>query len=120
MNYQEIIETELKKNKVSLCSGQCGKEGHKRGFVCWDEPVIHMESKFTTRSTLYGFFHELGHAVSNHKHLRSYRRETQAERFASVKLKEYGIPVPRKCVALGKQYIARKKRHGDNIKDGQD
>ena len=119
MDYQAIVKTELSKNKISLCSGQCNLEGHKRGFVIWDEPVIHLESKIATRSTLHRFFHELGHAVLQHKVLRSFQREAEAERYAFDKFREYGIPLPRKSVALGKRYVARKKRHGNNIIQGK-
>ena len=117
MDYTQIVEVELRKNKISLCSGQCNDyRSHKRGFVYSGEPVIHFDSKFATRSTLHTFFHELGHAVLNQKNLRSYEREAQAERFAFDKFKEYGIPVPRKTIASGKRYVSRKKRHGDRIK----
>jgi len=114
MTYREIAEFELKRYKISWCRGLCGDEGHKRGFVNWDEPVIHFDSEVATRSTLHGFFHEIGHVVLDHKKQRSYIREAQAEKFANEKFREYGIAIPRKCVQLGKQYVARKKRHGDN------
>lgn len=115
MDYKEIAEEELRKNNVSWCCGQCGKSGHKRGFVVFGEPVIHLETKLSTRSTLHRFFHELGHAVLEHGKLRSFQREEQAERFAFDKFREYGIPLPREVVYRGKLYVMRKKRHGDNI-----
>jgi hypothetical protein len=116
MDYKSIVEKELRLNKVSLCSGQCGREGHKRGFVPKGEPVVHLDRAIATRSTLYRLFHELGHIIRPCNNDRRYIQEAQAERFAQEKLREYGIPIPRKCVASGQRYVARKKRHGDNIK----
>jgi hypothetical protein len=115
MTYQEIAMLELKKNNVSLCTGQCGNGNHTRGFVRWNEPVIHLDRALATRSTLHRFFHELGHIINPMTNERRYIQEAAAERFASDKLREYGIPVPRKCIAQGRNYVARKKRHGDRI-----
>ena len=116
MDYRSIAEAEAKRYGVFWCTGQCGSyRGHKRGFACKHEPIVHLASTISTRSTLHRFMHELGHTQDKDYSKRQYEREAYAESFASAKLREYGIPLPRKQIALGKRYIARKKRHGDRI-----
>jgi len=118
-SFREIFEIELKKHNLNWCKNCDASKGHKRGFVLFaDKNTIHLDSEIATRSTLHRAFHEMGHCVNNEKGLRSYECEAGAEKFANDKMKEYGISVPRKVKARGVAYVKRKKRHGDNIKNG--
>lgn len=120
MNFKEIFEQELKKYNLNWCRGCNAGRGHKRGFVLKnDRTTVHYDREIATRATLHGGFHEIGHCVNNETGLRSFECEANAEAFANNKFKELGISVPRKTKALGKDYIRRKKRHGDNIKRGR-
>ena len=116
--YKEIFEEELKIHNLNWCQGGCGASlGHKRGFVLFkDRTTVHYDSKIATRSTLHGGLHEIGHCINDEIGLRSFEREARAEEFATNRMRELGISVPRKTVALGRAYVGRKKRHGDNIK----
>jgi hypothetical protein len=117
---KDILEAQLKKYNLSWCKGECGKTGHKRGFVlAKDKTTIHLDSKVQTRRSLHRALHEIGHCVNDETGLRSYQKEQNAEKFAKAVMKEYGISVSRKMANSGKRYVARKKRHGDNIKKGR-
>jgi hypothetical protein len=117
MELKEIFEAELKKYNLTWCKGECGLLGHKRGFVLdKDKTCVHYDSKICTRATLHGGLHEIGHCINDETGLRSYEKEAKAEEFANNKMKEQGISIPRKTRALGKDYVRRKKRHGDNIR----
>ena len=118
---KEIFEEELKKNNLSWCTGECNlRGGHKRGFVLRkDKTTVHYDSKIATRSTLHGGLHEIGHCLNNESGLRTFEKEANAEKFANDRMKEYGISVPRKTRALGKDYIKRRKQWGDNIRNGR-
>lgn len=113
MEYQEIVKAELMANNIGLCTGCDSYNSHTRGFASADSRIIHYSRKCATRATLHGFLHEVGHVVKNHgKHcrLKRWQQEQEAETYATESLKAYGIPVPRKAVALGKRYVARWKR----------
>jgi len=115
MNYKEIFETELKKNNLSWCQGQCKEYGsHKRGFVFWKDPVIHLDSSISTRNSLYRGLHEIGHKITGNKG-RRFEREQNADNWAINTMKQYNIPIPRKARQGVKRYIKRMKRWGDNI-----
>lgn len=118
---KELFEQELNKHGLSWCKGGCGvKSSHKRGFVLHkDKKTIHFDSEIATRGSLHNGLHEIGHCVNNEDGLRSFEREAKAEEFATNKMREWGISVPRKVVALGKDYVKRKKRHGDKVKRGR-
>tara|TARA_R100001530_G_scaffold136355_1_gene116656 strand:- start:1288 stop:1662 length:375 start_codon:yes stop_codon:yes gene_type:complete len=117
--FRELFERELKKHSLNWCRGCDASRGHKRGFVLFkDKTTVHYDSKIATRSTLHGGLHEIGHCINDEKGLRSFEREANAEKFANDKFKEWKISVPRKTKALGVSYVKRKKRHGDNIKNG--
>lgn len=119
MDNQEIIKAELMANDITLCSGCDSYSSHSRGFAVPDKKTIHYSAKGATRTTLYGFLHEIGHIVMGHGKncpLRRYEKEAQAEEYARKSMKEYGFAVPRKSVVLGNAYIRRFKRFGDNIK----
>ena len=116
MNYKEMLQEELNRRGVCLCTGQCGAEGHSRGFVYHnDRRVIHLDRAIATRSTLHRALHELGHIVYPADNLRRFEREAIAERFANDTMREWKIPVPRKAVQKGERYVSRMKRWGDNI-----
>ena len=118
MDFKEIFEEQLKKHNLNWCKGECGIRGHKRGFVLKkDKSTVHYDCKIGTRATLHSGFHEIGHCINDESGLRSYQCEAKAEEFASKTMREYGISVPRKTVALGKSYVRRKKSHGNNIKN---
>lgn len=118
MDYQEIIKAELLAHDITVCAGCDNYHSHSRGFAIPDKREIHYNAKGSTRSTLYGFLHEIGHIVMGHGKqcpLRRYEREAQAEQYARDSFRDYGIPTPRKVVALGKRYVKRMKQWGRNI-----
>ena len=57
----------------------------------------------------------MGHCLEKETGLRRFEEEERAENFAKDKFKELGIAIPRKRAMLGARYVARKKRHGNNI-----
>lgn len=119
--FKELFENELKKNNLKWCKGECSLRGcHKRGFVLRkDKSTVHYDNKIATRSTLHGGLHEIGHCINDETGLRTFEKEALAERFANDKMKEFGISVPRKTRALGKDYVRRRKQWGDNIRKGR-
>lgn len=120
---EDIIKAELIANEIDLCKGGCQhRRSHSRGFAVPDQRTIHYSKKCMTRSTLYGFLHEIGHIVMGHgkkNPLRSHQKEFQAEQYARRSFREYGITVPRKQVVMGNAYVARRKAFGDAIKRGR-
>lgn len=119
MDYQEIIRAELITHDITVCESCELYNSHSRGFAIPDNRTIHYKAKGLTRSTLYGFLHEIGHIVMGHVKncgLRRYEREAQAEKYARDSFRDYGIPTPRKNVALGNAYVKRFKKFGDKIK----
>ena len=122
--FKEIFESVAKQNHLTVCRS-CGIANHKRGFVSFSNPnVVHIDREFATRSTLHRGLHEIGHALQFNKESgivfkRRYEQEQFAEDYAKLKFKELGIRLPRELVASGRDYVARKKRHGDNIRLGQ-
>ena len=119
MNYLQIFINELKLRGISWCTGQCGREGHRRGFVVKDEPVVHYDTKIATRKTLRGGLHEIAHAFLNEKGMRRFEAEAQAERWSIERMRELGVSIPRGQVASGQRYVKRMKRWGDAIRAGR-
>lgn len=66
----------------------------------------------TTRNRLYIFLHECGHAHLGHfkrsKRKPRHVEEMEAEQWAHAKMREHGIPVPRKMTQRAKRYVAHK------------
>lgn len=120
MELKEIFEAEMTKHNLTLCRACGNGRNHKRGFVSWgNKSVIHLDREFATRSTLHRGLHEIGHAIHDQSKMRSFEREAQAEKFATDTMREYGLSVPRSVVCRGASYVARKKRHGDNIRNSR-
>ena len=118
--FKEIFENELKKRNLNWCHGCSNGRNHRRGFVAnADRTTIHFASEVATRSTLHRGLHEIGHCVLDQRGQRSYEAEAGAEKFASDTMRALGVRVPRKCVQQGADYVASKKRHGDNIRQGR-
>lgn len=64
-----------------------------------------------TRRALHTFLHECGHIALGHfngNHQAEYMAEFQAERFATATMRAAGIPVARRDIWGGKQYVAKK------------
>lgn len=122
MENNEIVEGELTANNITLCTGCANGSSHSRGFATPDTRIIHFNKKMATRSSLYGFLHEVGHIVNCHgkaSKLHRWEEEQEAEDYARHSFKAYGIPVPRKMVAQGNAYVARMARWGRNIAAGR-
>ena len=120
MTFLEVFENELKERGLNWCRGCNAKRGHKRGFVLdRDKMMVHFDSMIATRKTLHAGLHEIGHCVNDERGLRSFECEANAEAFATRRMRELGISVPRETVARGVAYVQRKKRHGDRIKQGR-
>jgi hypothetical protein len=118
MDFREVFEAELMANNIDLCRGCDHGRGHKRGFVLRGERVVHLDRAIATRSTLHRALHEVGHVLNAEaeKAQKSWEREAGAEKYATDTMRVLGISVPRKVVAAGVAYVARKKRHGANIR----
>jgi hypothetical protein len=118
--FKEIFEGQINKYCLKWCRACEIKSSHKRGFVLnKDKFTVHLDSEIATRKTLHRGLHEIGHCVNNESGLRSFERETGAEKFATDTMRELGIRVPRDTVQRGVAYVIRKKRHGDNINRGK-
>jgi hypothetical protein len=118
MDYQEIVQAELLANDVALCTSCDVGRSHTRGFTFADDRIVHYSKKCSTRNTLYGFLHEIGHIVKGHwarLKLRRFIREEQAEEYARESFRMLGLVTPRKRVAMGNAYVARMKSFGDKI-----
>ena len=113
-DYRALFEAELDSNGVAWCRGCDERSSHRRGFAT--RGVVHYDTEIRTRITFYGGLHEIGHVVLGH-HRRGRRRrfeiEAEAERWAQNRMRELGVPIPRKEVAAGKAYVDRLKAHGD-------
>lgn len=116
--YVDIVKAELMANNITLCENCNNGCSHIRGtaFVSYRE--IHLASKFQTRSTLYRFLHEVGHIV-NGDHGLSWEQERDANLYAYQTMRAFGISVPHQLRTDWKDYVLRKKRHGDNIRKGK-
>ncbi len=72
-----------------------------------------------TRKSLYIYLHECAHIMLDHRgQRRSFQQEAEAERWAQRAMREEGLAVPRAMLKRAKEYVARKKRHGDNVSKG--
>lgn len=122
IDFLEIVQAELIAHDITLCAGCVSYHSHARGYARPDKREIHYSAKMATRKTLHGFLHEVGHVLNGHGiscKLKRFEKEKQAEDYATQSLRQYGIPVPREAVALGKRYVSRMKRWGKNIKQGR-
>ena len=123
MELREVFEAELMANDILLCRGCEHGRSHKRGFVRFGQAVkvVHLDRAIATRSTLHRALHEIGHLVNEvaQKSMKSWEREEDAEKYATDTMRVLGIRVPRSVVAAGVSYVARKKRHGANIRRGR-
>jgi hypothetical protein len=65
-----------------------------------------------TRKQLYILAHECGHIALKHFDRKKPRHveEMEAEKWAHMKLREYGVAVPRAMTERAKKYVARKIR----------
>lgn len=117
MSLREIFERELAACGLAWCRGCCVTSSHARGFVLHEDPkTVHLDSEVATRSSLHRGLHEIAHCILDEKSLRRHEKESQANRWAEGRMRELGIPVPRKTVAAGRSYERRMKRWGDNIR----
>ena len=123
LELREVFEAELQANDIFLCTGCEHGRSHTRGFVEFGKPVkvIHLDRAIATRSTLHRALHEVGHLVNEvaQKTMKSWEREADAEKYATDTMRILGVRVPRKVVAAGVSYVARKKQHGANIRRGR-
>lgn len=116
MSLLEIFELELQRHNLKWCRG-CERDGHKRGFVLReDKKTVHLDRSIATRSTLHRGLHEIAHCVNDETGMRRFQKEAAANQWAEKRMRELGIPVPRKKAAKGKRYVARMKRWGNNIR----
>lgn len=74
-----------------------------------------------TRRALYVFLHECAHIVlhhvnrTEHRKLKSWEREQQAEDWARDRMRAHGIAVPHESRRSGREYVARKREFGRRI-----
>lgn len=121
MSYRELFEAELARYDIAWCRGGCGKKGsHDNGGAFASGRTVHYNREITTRATLQVGLHEIAHIVLGHTEpggarLRRFEEEAQVEQWSRERMRELGVSVPRKSTARGNAYVARKKRHGDNI-----
>ena len=117
MSMRELFEAEITAHGLTWCRECCASNGHKRGFVLDAEPkTVHLDSEIATRSSLHRGLHEIGHAIHDQREMRRFQKERQAEEWATRRMRELGISVPRKVAAAGRAYVSRMKRWGDNIR----
>lgn len=119
MTYKEIFELELSTHGIRWCRRCVSRNSHARGYAVVSDRIIHLDSEISTRSTLYRGLHEIGHLVRDQAGMRRHEKERQANEWAERRLRELGIPVPRRMAARGKAYVARMKRWGKNIAKGR-
>jgi hypothetical protein len=68
-----------------------------------------------TRKAPYIFLHECAHIhLHSGRRPKAHVREMEAEKWAHAKMREHGIPVPRKMTERAKQYVAHKIRTAIN------
>lgn len=114
---RETFEAELAIHGLTWCRECCTTSSHKRGFVLDADPkTVHLDSEICTRNSLHRGLHEIGHAVHDQRGMRRFERERQAEEWATRRMRELGVSVPRKVTAAGRAYVARMKRWGDNVR----
>jgi hypothetical protein len=87
-----------------------------RGY-CWQEQRLIDAPKPVTRRALAIWLHECAHAHLHNSRGRIPRHveEMQAEQWAYARMREAGVPVPRKTTARGKAYVARKIRQAKAV-----
>ena len=118
--FKEVFEKELSDRGLNWCKGCDNGRGHKRGFVLHsDRKTVHLDSEIATRKTLHRGLHEVGHCINDERGKKSFECEAMAEEFATKRMRELGIRVPRETVRRGQDYVARKRRHGQNIARGR-
>jgi hypothetical protein len=118
--FREFFEAELEHHGIAWCRGCDRRSSHDNGGAFAEGRTVHYNRDIATRSTLYVGLHEIAHVVlghTGHRHskLRAFQREAEAEQWAAKRMRELGIPVPRKQTAEAKRYVAKKKRRGDRI-----
>lgn len=120
MTLREVFEAELAAHGLRWCRECCARNNHDRGFVLDADPkTVHLNSEIATRSSLHRGLHEIGHAIHDQKGMRRFQKELQAETWATARMRELGISVPRKVASAGRSYVDRMKRWGDNIRKGR-
>lgn len=118
MTFREMFEQEITNHGIEWCRGCDAYNSHRRGFA--GDRVIHLDSEIGTRSSLYRALHEVGHVVLDQpRRMRRWEMERDAELWARRRMRELGVPVPRKDVQAGDRYVARMKRWGDRIVAGR-
>jgi hypothetical protein len=119
---RELFEAELARHGITWCRGGCGAyRSHDNGgaFATAKTRTVHYNREIATRAGLQIGFHEIAHVVLAHRNgdgKRSYQQEAEAEAWSFRRMRELGVPVPRKSRAQAKAYVARRKRHGDRIR----
>jgi hypothetical protein len=119
---RELFEAELALHGIAWCRGGCGRyHSHDNGsaFATVATRTVHYNREIATRATLQIGLHEIAHVILNHgpgKGKRAYQREAEAEAWSFQRMRELGVPVPRKSRAQAKLYVTRKKRLGDRIR----
>jgi len=102
--YVQIFEEEARKNNITWVygfKGNCGRAYIDERRVIVSIPI--------NRDRLIVCLHEIGHIVNGHIKPR-YIEEMKAEKFAILKMKEFGIPISRKAKARTKNYVSYKIR----------
>jgi hypothetical protein len=117
MSFRARFELELIVYQLQWCRECCAYGNHKRGFA--EGRTVHLDSEIATRSSLHRGLHEIGHLIHDQTGMHRWEREAQANEWAERRMRELGIPVPRKVAAAGRAYEKRMKRWGDNIKRGR-
>jgi hypothetical protein len=120
--FTEVVTGELILHNIKLCAGCSAYNSHARGFACGATRTIHMNAKFATRSTLFGFLHEVGHIVDYQQFNkwcgRRWELEARATLYAINSMRAYDIPIPKGMIRSYRAYTARCKRHGQNVSQG--
>lgn len=119
MTYLELFQAELDSRAITWCQGCLLYNSHTRGFATKGTNTVHLKSEITTRKGLHRGLHEIGHLVNDEKGMKRWEKEEAANRFASTRMRELGIPVPRITAAKGGAYVRRMKRWGKSISKGR-
>ena len=115
MTFLELFQAELDSRGIQWCQGCMLYNSHTRGFACKGTNVVHLKSSIATRKSLHRGLHEIGHIVNDEKGLKRWEKEDAANRFAELRMRQLGIPVPRVTAQSGRRYVRRMKRWGKNI-----